>query len=114
MGAKRLYEMVSFYAKENNKYILVIDNTSWCYLDSAKQQTVMEFYDEVIDEDEIGEIFSNQHTFYEFDTQAVAIDKASEWFPLLKDLNDSDFFIESYVITPVGTIPFTNKVEARS
>ena len=48
MNAMRTYEMVSFYAKTNNKFMLVIDNTRWCFLDSTKQQEVMAYYDEII------------------------------------------------------------------
>ena len=71
------------------------------------------FYDDdIIDEDEVQEIFSNTLTFYKFDTQTVAIDTARNWFPLLKELEDSDYFVEAYVVTPAGSIPYTNKVAA--
>ena len=56
--------------------------------------------------------FSNTLTFYKFDTQTVAIDTARNWFPLLKELEDSDYFVEAYVVTPAGSIPYTNKVAA--
>jgi|TARA_B100001741_G_scaffold309289_1_gene306732 hypothetical protein len=113
MNPERLYELVSYYAKAENKYILVIDNTDWCYLSSEKQQEVLNFYDDdIIDEDEVQEIFSNTLTFYKFDTQTVAIDTARSWFPLLKELEDTDYFVEAYVVTPTGAIPYTNKVAA--
>ena len=41
MNPERLYELVAYYAKAENKYILVIDNTDWCYLSSEKQQEVL-------------------------------------------------------------------------
>ena len=110
MNAMRTYEMVSFYAKTNNKFMLVIDNTRWCFLDSTKQQEVMAYYDEIIDEDEIQEIFRQDYKFYEFDTQSAAIDKAIEWFPLSTQLDDQDYFIEAYVINPTGAIPHTSLV----
>ena len=111
MNPERLHELVSYYAKAENKYILVIDNTNCCYLSSEKQQEVLAFYDDdIIDEDEVQEVFSNTLTFYKFDTQTTAVDTARSWFPLKKELEDPDFFVEAYVITPTGTIPYTNKV----
>ena len=80
-------------------------------ISSEKQQEVLNFYDD-IDEDEVQEIFSNTLTFYKFDTQTVAVDTARGWFPLLKELEDTDFFVEAYVVTPAGAIPYTNKVAA--
>ena len=41
-----------------------------------------------------------------------SIDTARNWFPLLKELEDSDYFVEAYVVTPAGSIPYTNKVAA--
>lgn len=111
MNPERLYELISYYAKAENKYILVIDNTNWCYLSSEKQQEVLAFYDDdIIDEDEVQEVFSNTLTFYKFDSQSTAVDIARSWFPLKKELEDPDFFVEAYVITPSGAIPYTNKV----
>ena len=43
MNPERLYELVAYYAKAEDKYILVIDNTDWCYLSSDKQQEVLNF-----------------------------------------------------------------------
>lgn len=113
MNAERLYELVYFYASYNNRFILVIDNSKWFNLDSAKQQEIRSYYEDVINEDEIGEIFANSLTFYKFYTQDTAIDTARTWFPLLKELDDTDFFIEAYVVTPSGSIPYTNKVTSR-
>ena len=75
MNPERLHELVSYYAKAENKYILVIDNTNWCYLSSEKQQEVLAFYDDdIIDEDE--EEAAKYTAFYKFDTQSTAVDTA--------------------------------------
>ena len=38
----------------------------------------------------------------------AALSVATDWFPLYKDLDDKDYFIEAQVITPAGGIPYTN------
>tara|TARA_B100001996_G_scaffold369098_1_gene342219 strand:- start:954 stop:1322 length:369 start_codon:yes stop_codon:yes gene_type:complete len=103
----RLYELVKKYAQVEDKYVLVIDNTNWFNLDSAKQTQVKDYHTE-IPTDEVGEIFSNRITCYAFDTQSIATDTAHTWLPKNTDLADKDFFIECYVITPSGGIPYTN------
>lgn len=103
----RLYELVKKYAQVEDKYVLVIDNTNWFNLDSAKQTQVKDYHTE-IPIDEVGEIFSNRITCYAFDTQSIATDTAHTWLPKNTDLADKDFFIECYVITPSGGIPYTN------
>lgn len=108
MYSMRLYEIVSHYAKCNQSSILCIDNTKWFYLDETTKQEVKKFYEDLIPEDEIGEVFSNCHTFYEFPSQTTAVDTANEWFPLLKFLPDENYFIEVQVINPSGSIPYTN------
>ena len=109
MNAMRIYEMVAHYAKTNEKYILLIDNTHYFTLSDAKKAEVKAFYDDVIPLDEIGEVFSEKYTFYEFLGQAVATETATEWFPQTTDVEDQDYFIEVQVITPAGGIPYTSK-----
>lgn len=113
MNAQRLYEVVHHFAKTKSKYILVIDTSNWMLLSAEKQTTVRQYYADILPEDEIGEIFSERYTFYEFDGQDSAIDTGNEWFPLSTQLDDADYFIECYVINPSGSIPYTNKVPAR-
>lgn len=113
MNAMRLYEIVSYYATSNQKAIVSIDNTKWFNLDDAKKEVVRTFYEDLIPEDEIGEVFGYPHTFYEFPSQGTATDVANEWFPLLKNLPDEDHFIEVQVILPGGSIPYTNYVTPR-
>ncbi len=108
MNAMRIYEMVAHYAKTTEKYVLVIDNSKYFSLAADKQALIKTYYEDVIPEDELGEIFGYSHTFYEFTSQAVASDYATDWFPLYKDLDDKDYFIEAQVITPAGGIPYTN------
>lgn len=114
MNAMRLYEIVSYYAKSTEKSVLFIDNTKWFYLDEDTKQKVRTFYEDLIPEDEIGEVFSNSHTFYEFPSQTTAVDIANEWFPQLKFLPNEDYFIEVQVINPAGSIPYTNYTTPRS
>lgn len=113
MNAMRLYEIVSHYATSKQMVIVSIDNSRWFNLDDAKKEVVKTFYADLIPEDEIGEVFGNVHTFYEFPSQATATDTANEWFPLLKNLPDEDHFIEVQVINPGGSIPYTNYVTPR-
>ena len=47
----------------------------------TKKTEVREFYDDSIPVDEIGEVFDNKYTFYEFSSQAVATEIATDWFP---------------------------------
>tara|TARA_B100000427_G_scaffold25873_1_gene19236 strand:+ start:11770 stop:12132 length:363 start_codon:yes stop_codon:yes gene_type:complete len=110
LGAQRLYEIVKQYAATTNKYVLVINNVNWFTLDATKQATVKTFYEDSIPEDEIGEVFAEHYTFYDFDGQGVAVDTANDWFPLSNQTVDADHFIECYVITPAGGVPYTNKI----
>ena len=110
LAAQRLYEIVKQYASTKDKYVLVINNVNWFTLAAAKQATVKTFYEDSIPEDEIGEVFAEHYTFYDFDSQAVAIDTANDWFPLSTQTVDADHFIECYVITPAGGVPYTNLV----
>ena len=107
LNSFRLYELVKKYAQVEDKHILVIDNTIWFYLDAAKQTQVKDYHTE-IPTDEVGEIFSNNITCYAFDTQTIATETAHTWLPKNTDLADKDFFIECYVVTPSGGIPYTN------
>ena len=102
MNAQRLYELIHYFAKEKNKHILVIDTSTWMALGDTKKATVKTYYED----------FSERYTFYEFNTQTLAIDTASEWFPLSTDLEDQDYFIECYVVNPSGAMPYGNKVPA--
>tara|TARA_B100000073_G_C23229024_1_gene369310 strand:+ start:61 stop:417 length:357 start_codon:yes stop_codon:yes gene_type:complete len=108
MNAMRIYEMVAHYAKTKEKFVLLIDNTHYFTLSDTKKTEVREFYDDSIPVDEIGEVFDNKYTFYEFSSQAVATEIATDWFPQTTDLEDQDYFIEVQVITPSGGIPYTS------
>ena len=81
-------------------------------LGDTKKATVKTYYEDFLPIDEIGEIFSERYTFYEFDTQTAAVDTANEWFALSTDLEDQDYFIECYVVNPSGAMPYGNKVPA--
>tara|TARA_B100000497_G_C7358596_1_gene232835 strand:+ start:127 stop:486 length:360 start_codon:yes stop_codon:yes gene_type:complete len=109
MNAQRLYELIHYFAKEKNKYILVIDTSIWMTLSDDKKSTVKTYYEDILPVDEIGEIFTERYTFYEFNDQSSAIDTANEWFPLLTQLDDQDYFIECYVVNPSGSMPYGNK-----
>lgn len=113
MNAMRLYELVSHYARCNEKHLLCIDTNKWFSLSDEKKAAVRTYYEDLIPEDEIGEVFGNAYTFYEFPSQATAVDVANEWFPLLANLPDADHFIEVQVINPSGSIPYTNYVTPR-
>ena len=113
MESQRLYEVVSFYSKNTEKYILVVNTEIFSHLPDEKKQQVKEFYADILPEDELGEIFAEQYRFYEFPSQTVAIETATDWFPRNLDLDDQDYFVECYVITPKGGIPYTNKVTPR-
>ena len=113
MNAQRLYELIHHFAQTKSKYILVIDISNWMLLPTEKQATVRQFYEDILPIDEIGEIFSNRYTFYEFDGQVSAIDTGNDWFPTTKQLDDLDYFIECYVVNPSGAITYTNKIPAR-
>ena len=110
LGAQRLYEIVKQYAATTNKYVLVINNVKWFTLDATKQATVKTFYEDSIPTDEIGEVFGEHYTIYEFDSQAVAIDTMQDWIPLSSDLADQDYFIHVQVVTPAGGIPYDNLI----
>jgi|TARA_B100001250_G_scaffold395398_1_gene400270 hypothetical protein len=112
MNAQRLYEVVHYFAKNKNKYILVVDISDWMALDDTKKATVKTYYEDFIPVDEIGEVFANRYTFYEFDSQATAVETAGDWFPLSTDLSDMDYFVECYVMNPSGSQPYGNKVPA--
>lgn len=114
LNSYNIQEIATEYAKSKQKYVLVVDNTKWFTLDASKQATVKTYYEDVIPADEIVEIFKEKYIFYAFDTQVIAVDNANDWFPQNTDLTDQDYFIDVYVITPAGSIPYTNYIPPQS
>jgi hypothetical protein len=109
MDSVRLYELIAEYANLTNKYILFIDTSKYFSLSTEKKQLVKDFYADIIPQDEHLEIFSNKMTFYKFIDQVTAVDHANDWFPSNRDLEDQDYFFECQVITPSGSITYTNR-----
>lgn len=110
MNSMRLYDIVAGYAKEKQKYVLKIDVRSWMTIaDPTKKEDVKNYYLDFIPVDEHAEIFSDEFTFYEFNTEAKASDTAYDWFPPRTSFDDLDYFIHAEVYTPGGSISFTNK-----
>ena len=89
LNPQRLSDIIAGYAKEKDKYVLYINMSTWLALDATKKATVK--------------------TFYEFGSESQATDKAQDWFPISTSLTDQDYFIECQVITPSGSISYTNK-----
>lgn len=113
MEPKRLYDIVSLYAKSTGKSILVVNYENIFFHSDEMKATLKEFYADSLPEEEIDEIFGCQYNFYEFTSQPAAIETAQDWFPKTTDLTDLDYFVECYVVTPLGGIPYTNKVKQR-
>ncbi len=109
LNPQRLSDIIAGYAKEKDKYVLYINMSTWLALDATKKATVKTFYEDYIDTDELPEIFAEEMTFYEFGSESQATDKAQDWFPISTSLTDQDYFIECQVITPSGSISYTNK-----
>jgi hypothetical protein len=108
MNPMRVYELCALLAKLENKYVVCIDNTKYHYLLSEEDKVdVKNYYLDIISETEYEEIFDNDYTFYEFTTQAYAIEKCAEWFPA-KSLVDEKYWIYVYVVAPDGTVPHDN------
>ncbi len=110
LNAQRVYELAKYVAESKNKYIAIINNVKWSTLDATKQATVKTYYEDTIPTDEIGEVFGEHYTIYEFNSQAVAIDTMQDWIPLSTDLTDQDYFIHVQVVTPAGGMPYDNLI----
>lgn len=114
MNPLRLYEIIAGYAKEKNKSVLYIDMRTFLSLPEEKREVIKQWYlDEQIPQDEHAEIFANDMTFYEFNTETKATDVAMDWFPPSSYFEDQDYFIQVKVITPGGAISYTNKENPR-
>ena len=100
--------LVADYAKATDQYIIVIDNSKYHTLATDKKATVLAYYDSIIPEAEIDEIFAQEHIYYYFKTQEQAESRCYDWFPQPQNLPDADHHIKAYVIKPNGTIPYEN------
>ena len=108
------HQLITYCAKSKNKYILVVDTSDWVKLSDDKKTEVRDFYEEdIIPLAESILIFNNDLIFFEFPTQQGAVDTAFDWFPLSTQLDDPDYFIECYVVTPAGGIPYCNRTQQR-
>ena len=109
----RIYELVSYYAQKEDKYLVCVDNEKYFSLSQEKQQLVKKFHEDRLPESEIDEIFGEKFTFYAFNTEEFAIENAFEWFPRLDECEDTDYWIYVYVVRPDGTIPYENRFLVR-
>ena len=116
---KNIYDIVALLAKEQQKYILVIDNHKYSDLTTDQKTAVKAYYTDndangdpqwIIPEAEIDEIFASEDIFYIFDTEQQAVDNCCEWFPQPKNLPDVNHRIYAYVVKPDGTIPYVNDI----
>ena len=114
---KNIYDIVALLAKEQQKYILVIDNSKYSDLTADQKTAVKAYYTDndaegnpqwIIPEAEIDEIFASEDIFYIFDTEQQAVDYCCDWFPQPKNLPDANHRIYAYVVKPDGTIPYVN------
>ena len=73
---KNIYDIVALLAKEQQKYILVIDNSKYSDLTADQKTAVKAYYTDndaegnpqwIIPEAEIDEIFDSEDIFYIFD-----------------------------------------------
>jgi hypothetical protein len=112
------YDMCCRIAKNENVYVLVIDNRHYHTLSADKKAEVYNYYKDPIDDDfanwiipeaEIDAVFEAKDLFYVFKSEQAAVDNCCDWFPQEENLPDADHFISAYVIKPNGTIPYTNK-----
>ena len=117
MNPLTIGELCARLAALENKCVVVVDNTAFHSM-SADDKAAMKLYyrdeDEednprwIIPESEFDEIFGQEHTFYTFQTEQIAVDNCSDWFPQPQNCPDSDHHIPAYVIKPSGGIPYVN------
>ena len=108
LNPKSTEMLIADYAKLSNKFLLVIDNSKYHTLAADKKATVLAYYDGIIPEAEIDEVFAQKHTFYIFKTQQLAVDNCYDWFPQPQNLTNAAHRIPAYVVAPNGTIPYVN------
>jgi len=111
LNLQRMDDILAGYAASKDKYVLYINASNWYYMDDAtKKAQIKEYYKDYIpvDTGEHTEVFESPDTFIEFNTEIKATDTAFDWFPQKTELQDSDYYIEVYVVAPNGTIPYNN------
>ena len=117
LNPKNIYDIVALLAKEQQKYIMVVDNHKYSDLTADQKTAVKAYYTDndangdpqwIIPEAEIDEVFAQKHTFYIFKTQQLAVDNCYDWFPQPQNLPNSAHRIPAYVVAPNGTIPYEN------
>ena len=117
LNPKNIYDIVALLAKEQQKYIMIVDNHKYSDLTADQKTAVKAYYTDndaegnpqwIIPEAEIDEIFASEDIFYIFDTEQQAVDACHEWFPQPKNLPDVNHRIYAYVVKPDGTIPYVN------
>jgi hypothetical protein len=111
------YDLCVRIARNEDKYVLVINNKRYHTLSDEKKAEVYNYYKDPIDADtanwiipeaEIDAVFEAETLYYVFPNQIKATEACYDWFPHLPNLPDADHFIEAYVVAPNGTIPFGN------
>ena len=112
------YDLCVRIAKNEDKYVLVINNKRYHTLSDEKKAVVYNYYKDPIDDEnanwiipeaEIDAILSEKDIFYIFDSEQVAVDNCFDWFPRPENLPDENHWIKAYVVKPDGTIPYVNE-----
>ena len=117
LNPKTIGEMCARLAELENKYIMVVDNSAYFSMSDENKALMFAYYKSVdeegerrwiIPEGEIDEIFNQEHTFYIFKTEQIAVDNCYDWFPQPQNLPNAAFRIPAYVVKPDGSIPYVN------
>ena len=115
------YDLCVRIARNEDKYVLVINNKRYHTLSDEKKAVVYNYYKDPIDEEnanwiipeaEIDAVFEAETLYYVFDNQSKATEACFDWFPHLPNVPDEDHYIEAYVVAPNGTIQFGNGTPA--
>ena len=111
LNLQRIDNIIAGFAASKDKYVLYINTSNWYYMNhDTKKAKIKDYYKDYIpvDTGEHAEVFDSPDTFIEFKTEVNATATAFDWFPQKTELQDSDYYIEVYVVAPNGTIPYNN------
>jgi hypothetical protein len=105
-----VYDILFDYAERNNCALIYFYNELYSSFDADKKQEILSYYEEFLPEDILLKIKNTNERIVKCETTDSAVMNATEWFPAVDYLPDSDYYWHCYVISPEGEFEYENIV----
>lgn len=104
------FDLLFDYAHNNKCALIYFYNNAIKNCSEEKRTAIFNFYAEFLPDDMLENVKQGVNIAAKFETTDSAIASATEWFPLVDHLPDSDYYWHCYVISPEGDFEYENIV----